>query len=158
MREVTPRGLDFLIRQEGMVLQPYKDVAGYWTIGVGHLLTRSELASGKIMLGHNAVKWSGGLTEEQARHLLRIDLYQAESAIQTDAARLPDHQFDALVSLVFNIGAGAYRNSTLRRMLVAGQLDEVPKQMLRWDKAGGVRVPGLARRRMEEAALWTSRG
>lgn len=158
MREVTQRGLDAIVRHEGLVLTPYKDVAGFLTIGVGHLLTRSELSSGKIRLGLEAVKWDKGITREQAMQLLRQDLYRAEQAVFTDTGRIPltDAQFDALVSLVFNIGVGAYEGSTLRRLMLQGHLDQVPIQMRRWNRAGGRVIPGLARRREQEASLWNA--
>jgi len=155
MRRVTQRGLEAIMRHEGVVLTPYRDVANLLTIGVGHLLTRSELSSGKITIGVEQVKWKDGITEEQAMALLRQDLRQAERAVwQDDGRSLTDGQFDALVSFVFNVGVGAYLGSTLRRKLLAGELDAVPEQMLRWDRAGGIRVAGLARRRQAEAALW----
>jgi len=155
MRQVTQRGLEAIMRHEGVVLTPYRDVANLLTIGVGHLLTRSELSSGKITIGVEQVKWKDGITEEQAMALLRQDLRQAERAVwQDDGRSLTDGQFDALVSFVFNVGVGAYLGSTLRRKLLAGELDAVPEQMLRWDRAGGIRVAGLARRRQAEAALW----
>lgn len=145
------------MRHEGVVLTPYRDSANLLTIGVGHLLTRSELSSGKIVIGVEAVKWKNGITREQAMALLQQDLRSAERVVEQDNGRsMTDGQFDALVSLVFNIGVGAYLGSTLRRKLLAGELDEVPVQMLRWDRAGGVRVAGLARRRESEASLWRS--
>lgn len=143
------------MRHEGVVLTPYRDVANLLTIGVGHLLTRSELSSGKITIGVERVKWANGITREQAMDLLRQDLRKAEQAVeQDDGRRLSDGQFDALVSFVFNVGVGAYLGSTLRKKLLAGEWDEVPKQMLRWDRAGGLRVLGLTRRREAEAAMW----
>ena len=155
MRQVTQRGLEAIIRHEGLVLTPYKDVAGFLTIGVGHLLTRSELSSGKIVIAGEPVKWGKGITKEQAMALLRQDLRKAEQVVEQDDGRsLTDGQFDSLVSFVFNVGVGAYQNSTLRRKLLNGDLYAVPEQMLRWDRAGGIRVAGLARRREAEAALW----
>jgi len=155
MRQVTQRGLEAIIRHEGLVLTPYRDVANLLTIGVGHLLTRSELSSGKIVIGLEAVKWKDGITREQAMSLLRKDLQIAERVVEQDNGRsMTDGQFDALVSFVFNVGVGAYIGSTLRRKLLAGDMDAVPEQMKRWDRAGGIRVAGLARRREAEAALW----
>lgn len=158
MRRVTQRGLEAIIRHEGIVLTPYRDVANLLTIGVGHLLTRSELSSGKIVIGLEAVKWKDGITREQAMKLLMKDLEPAERVVEQDDGRsLTDGQFDALVSFVFNVGVGAYLGSTLRRKLMAGELDEVPTQMLRWDRAGGLRVLGLTRRREAEAAMWRAK-
>lgn len=155
MRRVTQRGLEAIIRHEGIVLTPYRDVANLLTIGVGHLLTRSELSSGKIVIGLEAVKWKDGITREQAMALLQKDLRPAEQVVEQDGGRgFSDRQFDALVSFVFNVGVGAYLGSTLRKRLLEGRYDEVPQQMLRWDRAGGIRVAGLTNRRKSEAALW----
>ena len=156
MREVTQRGLDFIIRHEGMRLTPYRDSAGLLTIGVGHLLTRSELSSGKIKLGHDSVRWADGITREQAMAILRNDLYLAEEAAERDGRGLSDNKFDALVSFIFNVGVSAYEGSTLRRCIFTTALDDVPTQMLRWTRAAGVVVAGLVRRRQDEAALWNA--
>lgn len=157
MRRVTQRGLEAIIRHEGIVLTPYRDVANYLTIGVGHLLTRSELSSGKIVIGLEPVKWKDGITHDQAMRLLQKDLRPAEQVVEQDGGRgFSDGQFDALVSFVFNVGVGAYLGSTLRKRLLEGRYEEVPQQMLRWDRAGGIRVAGLTRRRQSEAALWAA--
>jgi lysozyme len=156
MRSVTQRGLDAIIRHEGVRKNAYRDVAGLLTIGVGHLLTRSELSSGKLRIGIDVVRWDKGITDSQCRVLLEQDLDVAEAAVSRDDRGLTDAQFDALVSFVFNVGVTAYENSTLRRKLLAGDLDAVPAQMRRWNRAGGVVVPGLMRRRMEEASLWAA--
>jgi lysozyme len=156
MRSVTQRGIDAIIRHEGVRKNAYRDVAGLLTIGVGHLLTRSELSSGKLRIGIDVVRWDKGITDSQCRVLLEQDLDVAEAAVSRDDHGLTDAQFDALVSFVFNVGVTAYEHSTLRRKLLAGDLDAVPAQMRRWNRAGGVVVPGLMRRRMEEASLWAA--
>jgi lysozyme len=156
MRSVTQRGIDAIIRHEGVRKNAYRDVAGLLTIGVGHLLTRSELSSGKLRIGIDVVRWDKGITDSQCRVLLEQDLDVAEAAVSRDDHGLTDAQFDALVSFVFNVGGTAYEHSTLRRKLLAGDLDAVPAQMRRWNRAGGVVVPGLMRRRMEEASLWAA--
>lgn len=59
----------------------------------------------------------------------------------------------ALVSWTFNLGPGNLRASTLRRKINAGEWGEVPAQIMRWNKAGGVVLRGLTRRRQAEANL-----
>lgn len=59
----------------------------------------------------------------------------------------------ALIDFTFNLGAGRLQASTLRRKVNAGQWDEVPAQLMRWNKAGGLVLPGLTARRKAEAAL-----
>lgn len=155
-RNVTRRGLDRIVHHEGLRLQMYRDSAGLPTIGVGHLLTRSELSSGKIFIGDEKVRWRDGLTKEQAFQLLDQDLDIAENAVEQAAPGLTDNQFDALVSFVFNVGVGAFQRSTLLRRIRSGQLDDVPAQMARWTRAGGRVVRGLQVRREAEGALWSA--
>lgn len=154
-------GVRLLTEREGVDLSMYRDSADLPTIGVGHLLTRSELSSGKIWIGHTPVRWRDGITHEQAEAILKADLHYAESAVDRDAWHmesrgipLTQNQFDALVSFVFNVGAGAYNTSTLRKELLAGNYNAVPHQMKRWNRAGGRVVRGLERRRESEAAQW----
>jgi lysozyme len=66
-------------------------------------------------------------------------------------------QFDASVSLVYNIGEGAFAKSTALKKINAARHEEVPAQIKRWNKAGGRVVKGLERRREAEAALYTMR-
>ena len=58
--------------------------------------------------------------------------------------------FDAVVDLVFNIGSGNFRNSTMLKLLNAGNLEAAAEQFDRWDEAGGKAVAGLLRRRQAE--------
>jgi hypothetical protein len=71
---------------------------------------------------------------------------------------LSQHQYDALVSFVFNLGAGNFRSSTLLKKLNKGLYEEIPAQILRWNKARVdgklTELRGLTRRRTAEAALW----
>jgi lysozyme len=68
---------------------------------------------------------------------------------------LNDNQWSALTSLVYNIGFGAFKRSTLLRLLNAGATkEEVAKQFLRWNKAGGKEIKGLTNRRQAEFNLF----
>jgi lysozyme len=67
---------------------------------------------------------------------------------------LTGNQFAALVSLAFNIGAGALRRSTLRQKLNAGDYSGAAREFLRWDKGGGRVLKGLSRRRYAEMTLF----
>jgi lysozyme len=66
------------------------------------------------------------------------------------------NQFDALVSFAYNIGGPHFEGSTLLQVLNQGNYYAVPGQMLRWNRAGGVVVPGLTNRRRDEGALFCS--
>lgn len=151
---ISDAGIEFIQRWEGSQAKAYRDVAGLLTIGVGHLLTRDELSSGKIMINGEAIRWRSGLSDDQIDQLLRQDLQPAMQAVNGERLTLRQQELDALVSLVFNIGVGAFRKSTLLKRMHSGDYVDVPAQMLRWVYAGGQRVQGLINRRRAEADLW----
>jgi lysozyme len=152
---MSPHGLDLLEQWEGSESKAYKDSAGLLTIGVGHLLTKSELSSGKITIKGVPVKYADGLTQQQITDLLAQDVQPAENAVNNGVkVKLNQNQFDALVSFTFNVGTGAFNSSTLLKLLNQGQYDQVPTQLLRWTRAGGQVVQGLVNRRNNEIKLW----
>ncbi len=143
---MSTNGLRLLKEWEGCRLQKYRDAGGKWTIGVGHLLTKEELMGGK---------YDDGITELEAMTLLAADLRPAEGAVNSAVTvDLRQHEFDALVSFTFNVGAGAFRKSTLLRKLNNGKYEDVPAELRKWVRAGGKRYHGLAVRREKEIALW----
>lgn len=155
--KTSKRGRDVIRNYEGVVLHAYVCPAGYMTIGVGHMLTRGELHSGKIHIGDDVVQWQKGMTHAQADALLAQDLESVET--QVDAmvsSKLTQGQFDALVSFTFNVGAGAFAGSTLRKLVNLRRFAEVPGQFRRWIHGGGKKLPGLVNRREAEIALWES--
>src|SRR5436853_7015410 len=153
--QMSPHGLELLEQWEGFKTTVYKDSAGLPTIGVGHLLTKSELSSGKITINGVPVKYGDGLTEQQVTDLLAQDVQPAAAAVNNNVkVPLNQNQFDALVSFTFNVGGGAFTSSTLLKVLNQGQYDQVPTQLLRWTRAGGQVVQGLVNRRNNEIKLW----
>lgn len=154
---VGQRGKNLFKEWEGLVTHEYLDSGGAPTIGIGHLLTRSERTSGKISIGGQALDYRNGFTEQQCWDLLDEDLAGSE-AVVNDAVKvsLSQNQFDALVSFVFNVGDGAFRSSTLLRLLNQGQYDQVPAQLQRWNMDNGHVVQGLVNRRNKEIALWNT--
>jgi lysozyme len=153
--KVGLRGKNLFKDWEGLVTHVYLDSGGAPTIGIGHLLTQSERTSGKIIIGDQVCIYRDGFTEQQCWDLLDQDLDGAERAVN-EAVTVPlnQNQFDALVSFTFNVGTGAFRGSTLLRLLNAGQYEEVPAQLRRWNKDNGHVVQGLVNRREKEIALW----
>lgn len=153
--QMSEKGKELLAQWEGLELNVYNDVAGLPTIGVGHLLTRDELTSGKIYIQGEPVRYANGLTRKQALDLLGQDLNKFEKAVNDNVAvQLRQNQFDALVSFSFNVGPDAFRNSTLLKVLNQNKYDEVPNQLRRWVFAGGKKVQGLINRRENEIRLW----
>jgi lysozyme len=143
------RGLKLIKEFEGCKLTAYICPAGVWTIGIGS--TRYSDGS--------AVKRGQTLAnEEAALLLLSKTLTSYEHAVNAIKVNLTQNEFDALVSLTYNIGAGNLASSTLVKMLKAGDpKSEIAQQFLRWDKAGGKPLAGLTRRRNAEAELFLSK-
>ena len=149
---ISDDGIELIKRFEGLhkvqpdgLISSYRCAAGVWTIGWGS--TKGIRSGMKI-------------TVEEAEEKLRDDLKTAESAVkQHVSVPLSQGQYDALVSFIFNLGAGNFRSSSLLKRLNRGLYDDVPEQLLRWNKArvGGklTVLRGLTRRRAAEAAIFS---
>lgn len=154
---ISKNGVQFITEREGSRSKMYLDSAGLPTIGVGHLLTKSENTSGKINISGVNVVWRNGLTANQIAQLLNQDLDRFENAVNKYVkVPLTQNQFDTLVSFSFNVGIGAFSTSTLLKRVNARKYADVPDQLKRWKFAGGRVVPGLSNRRELEIELWAS--
>ena len=155
--QVGQRGKELFKEWEGLVPHEYLDSGGAPTIGIGHLLTRSERTSGKLVIQGQALDYRNGLSEQQCWDLLDQDLDPAEGVVN-GAVTVPlnQNQFDALVSFTFNVGSGAFQGSTLLKVLNQGQYEQVPDQLRRWNKDNGHVVQGLVNRREKEVTLWNT--
>ncbi|MGH6933290.1 MAG: lysozyme [Dongiaceae bacterium] len=135
-----PRGLALIKRFESLRLDAYRDSGGVWTIGYGHT---------------GQVKPDDQVTEVRAEALLKSDVAGAESVVnRLILVPLNQSQFDALASLVFNIGGAAFATSTLRRRVHSNDHLTVPTEFCKWRHDNGVPLLGLLRRRVAEAALY----
>ena len=144
--KISQKGIDLIKEFEGCKLQAYKCPAGVWTIGIGSTLYANGT---KVKQGDNL----GNV--EQAFELLRNTLSSYEKAVNAIGVQLTQHKFDALVCLCYNIGVGNFSSSTLVKMLKSKEpKEETAKQFLRWNKAGGVEMAGLTRRREAEKNLF----
>jgi lysozyme len=147
IKRVTARGIDAIKQREGLRLKAYKDSAGRWTIGYGHLIQKGE----EYLLSDQ------GITENDAELLLRSDLSKAESAIKRlVTVPLTANQFDALVSFVFNIGSSAFQQSTLLQKLNSGDYAGAAAEFPKWRFAGGLESPGLLARRAAEQSTFAA--
>ena len=131
--------LDFITREEGFKNKAYKDSKGLWTIGVGHLIKADE----QHLL--NAT-----LTDQEVKDLLKSDLKWCSEAVES-SVRVPltQGQFDALYSLCFNIGEGAFRKSTVVRKLNENDIKGAADAILMWNKPAV-----LEKRRKRERELF----
>jgi lysozyme len=147
---LSPAGAAFIARFEGFRAKLYDDAAGHCTIGYGHLVHMGPTN------GTEPPEFTQGITRAQALALLGADAAKAGDEVKRSVkVPLTQHQFDALVCFAFNVGNGAFRESTLLKQLNAGDYTAVPEQLNRWTKAGGRELAGLVRRRDEEGQLFT---
>ena len=136
--KTSQAGLDLIERFEGFRPMAYQCPAGLWTIGYGHTA---------------GVKCGMTCTADVAATYLAGDVAGAEAVVNRlvlPRIDLTQGQFDALVSLVYNIGGGNFASSTLLDLLNNGRYDDAARQFLVWDHIKGVVSPGLLRRRLAE--------
>lgn len=154
-REMSEEGVEWLAQLEGTKTKVYKDSAGLPTIGVGHLLLKEELTSGKIAINGEYVRYRRGLSLLQVERLFQQDLRPFEAHVRSAlSVSLMPHQYDALVSFCFNVGGNAFRSSTLLRRVNENRWKGVPGQFRRWKYSAGKVVKGLQNRREKEILMW----
>ena len=129
---ISEEGLSLIKKFEGCELEAYRCSANVLTIGYGH--TKGVEENQKITQG----EYEGYIND-----MVECDLEQ--------------HQFDALVAWVYNLGPTNLRSSTMLKRLNANDLDDVPAQIRRWNKAGGKALAGLTRRREAEALMFQNK-
>ena len=140
MMQLSKTGIELLKHFEGCELKAYQDSVGVWTIGYGH--TKGIYEGLEI-------------TQSEAEKMRGAELPESEGYISDKVVpMLQQHEFDALVCWVYNLGPTNLSSSTMLKKLNAGEFKEVPFQMKRWDKAGGQPLLGLTRRRNAEALLF----
>ncbi|MEG0341988.1 MAG: lysozyme [Acinetobacter sp.] len=142
---VNSSGIDLICNFEGKRLVAYDDGVGVWTIGFGTTIYPNGIK----------VKKGDVCTEAQAKAYMAHDLKKFELTVN-NAVTVPlnQNQFDALVSLAYNIGTNAFKNSTLVKKLNAGDYRGAATQFDAWINAGGKRMQGLVNRRAKEKALF----
>ena len=144
---ISQAGVDFIKKHEGLRLTEYKDQAGLSTIGYGHLNIPGAYYT--------------EITEQQAENILRGDLAVAETAVRNAITRpMTQAQYDAFVSLAFNIGGANFRTSTAVKRFNAGDKVGAAEALTWWNKitdpSSGQKVVsnGLSFRRADERDLF----
>lgn len=144
-KHISQQGLEMLKQFEGCRLNAYADGGGY-SIGYGHY-------------GANA---GDSITQAEADRLLASDLAWAEGTVNKLGVSLNQKQFDALVSLVYNIGTGNFASSTVRKLILQNTTPrtELKTAWMLWTKS---RVNGqltelksLKQRREQEYTMYSS--
>jgi len=144
MLSLSQDGIDLIHAFEGCVLHIYKDVGGIETIGWGHRVWPEEIG-----------EFRNGITQEQADVLFLDDAKKKENSVR-DLIFYPINQgqFDALVSFTFNLGRRNLEQSTLRRMVNEGRIQEASAEFKRWIYIKGQPSNGLRRRRQAESLMF----
>ena len=139
-------GLDLIKRFEGCKLQAYLCSAGVPTIGVGNTYYEDGT---KVKLGDE-------ITQEKADELFSMIVKKYEDTVnQLVKSKINQHQFNSLVSLTYNIGAGNFQKSSVLKKVNLNPADATIKDsFLLWNKANGKVIKGLVTRRNAEADLY----
>ena len=146
--KISPRGLELIKDFEGFSSTSYLDVVNIPTIGFGNTFYSDGR---KVKLGDQ-------ISKTDALKLLEVVANRdfADKIFPSIKVKVTQSQFDAMVSLAYNIGAGAFLKSTLLKKVNAGDFTGAGEEFLRWNKANGKEVLGLTKRREREKQLFLS--
>jgi GH24 family phage-related lysozyme (muramidase) len=141
--------LEAMVEEEGVRYDVYRDVAGYPTVGVGHLV----LPEDNLRVGDT-------ISHDRAMQLLEQDLKKAEKGVRDLVGDLPvnQHEFDALVDLVFNVGEGNVSENESPRLnaaIEAGDYEAIADE-LEYTTAKNKVAKGLIYRSERRAQIFLS--
>ena len=138
--KTSQEGISLIKSFEGCELTAYRCSADVPTIGYGHTAGVSD---------------GDTCTQEEAESMLAEDLVEFEDYVKNYVeSELQQNEFDALVAWTYNLGPANLKESTMLKELNSGNFEEVPRQMKRWNRAGGEVLDGLIRRREAESRLF----
>ena len=138
--KTSQEGISLIKSFEGCELTAYRCSADVPTIGYGHTAGVSD---------------GDTCTQEEAETMLAEDLVEFEDYVKNYVEpELQQNEFDALVAWTYNLGPANLKESTMLKELNSGNFEEVPRQMKRWNRAGGEVLDGLIRRREAESRLF----
>tara|TARA_R100000781_G_C4043276_1_gene114772 strand:+ start:239 stop:694 length:456 start_codon:yes stop_codon:yes gene_type:complete len=148
VKVINDKGLDLIKSFEGFSSDPYKCVAGIWTIGFGSIYGEDNK---RVTPDHPSV------TESRATELMQRDLGSIEYKV-SKLVKVPvtPNQFSAICSFVYNVGSGAFQRSTARMRLNRENYQGCADEFLKWKYANKKVIPGLLRRRYAERDLFLS--
>jgi GH24 family phage-related lysozyme (muramidase) len=149
--EISPKGLEFIMKWEGFEEGLYNDAGGHCTIGYGHLVHR-----GPCNGDDSELRFVDGINKEKAKSLLSVDVMVAEEVVRDLVKiKVTQSQFDALVSLAFNWGKDNMSKSPKITMLNDGLYFETGQHFNKGPiTSSGVVLQGLITRRYQESQLF----
>ncbi len=148
--KINSKGIELIKKFEGFSSIPYLCPANKLTVGYGHVIKHID-----AFLFGDIRNLTEGVTKEQAEVILKSDLIFAENAVnKLIISALTENQFSALVSFVFNLGAGRLQSSTLRMKLNREDYEGATNEFLKWTRGGGRVLKGLVLRRNAEKELF----
>ena len=138
--KTSQKGIDLIKKYEGLRLNAYKPISTekYFTIGYGHYGT--DVSPNMI------------ITLSEAEALLKKDLNKFEDKVNKyDKYDWTQNEFDALVSFAYNIGNidQLTQNGTRSK-------EQIAEKIVQYDKAGGKKLAGLSKRRLEEQTMFVN--
>lgn len=145
IKKLSAQGVDFLMQEEGLKLTPYLDSKGKPTIGVGNT----------YYPGGRKVKITDPpITKEKAIEMFNIIVARYEKTVADKVkSDIKQNQFDALVSLCYNIGSDGFAGSTVLELLNINPNDpKINEAFCLWKWSGG--KPILLGRRQREVKLY----
>lgn len=142
MPSTSPNGRKLIENFEGLRLDAYWDsYGGVWTIGYGHT-------------GHD-VNQTTHWSQQQADEALAKDLKSFESSLaQEIKVSISQNMWDALMSFIYNLGAGCLANSSMLALINEEKFEDAATHFNSYVYAGGVALPGLITRRASEKKLF----
>lgn len=126
---------------EGYSSKAYRDADG-WSIGYGHFMGKDPSLSSRTV------------TREQADRLFDGDVSKFELAVSTTTPEAAQHEFDAMVSLAYNIGTAGFAGSSVAKRHNAGDREGAADAFLMWNKSQGKVLPVLEKRRARERQVY----
>ncbi|THA16154.1 lysozyme [Rodentibacter pneumotropicus] len=141
---ISEKGMEIIGNAEGCRRDPYQCPSDVLTVGIG-----STEASGE------KINPNKRYTDKEIAARWANDLRIAERCVNQygNGRNLPQGPFDAMTSIVFNVGCGAMRKSTMFRKANAGDYIGACHELPKWVYAGGKKLRGLEIRREKERAL-----
>ena len=138
--KASPQAYNLIRKFEGLRLTAYRCPSGIWTVGYGHT---SNVAPDAV------------ITQLQANLLLQEDVAQCERTLNRCNLALTQNMYDALISFIYNVGAGNFHRSALLSKVKANPYDRtIAGEFHKWIHSKGKPLAGLQRRRMAEAKLY----